>query len=163
MSVEEQAIGILDRMRKIVKNEQLIKGSYITEEVVDKKLARKGAICGGHQACAVGALWLAGDAPKEIWADSSGNVFVVDLEGVDSVHRAEFLGREGNEALALAYDAINEATEQYVAKHGLEETLDPDYNASVESFFEGSIDLDEIYPHMKKIIKRAKRNLRERD
>lgn len=162
MSLEKQAIKILNGMKEVVENEQLIKGAYITEEVVNKDLAKAGAICGGHQACAIGSLWIGADTPRESYFDHAGNEIITEVYGVDQGHiRDEFLDRPENAALKVAYDAINEATLQYVEKHDLEGTMDTEFNAPVEAFFEGGIDLSEIYPHMMKIIKRAKKNLKE--
>lgn len=54
-----RADAILDGVVSISENEMLIHGEYITPDVVSEKLAKSGAICGGHQACLLGSVALA--------------------------------------------------------------------------------------------------------
>lgn len=57
-STIDRAHAILDGVVQISENEQLIHGEYLTPYVVNEDLAKRGAICGGHQACLIGSVAL---------------------------------------------------------------------------------------------------------
>lgn len=54
-----EAKDIVSGVRTIAKNEQLLRGSYVTDKVKTPALAAEGAICGGHKACLLGSIALA--------------------------------------------------------------------------------------------------------
>lgn len=66
MSEISNASATLWNMSIIAANDMLVRGTYITDHIVDNKRAAEGAICGGLQACAVGSLWLGGEVPMVI-------------------------------------------------------------------------------------------------
>lgn len=103
-TVEQEAVNILGRMESIVRNEMLTRGVYVTDHIVDPELAEQGAICGGRQACMVGSMWLAAG--------------YLTLPGVTIVEeRQEFLAERP--ALAMAYDAMNSVSHDYIIDQDL--------------------------------------------
>lgn len=116
--VRAEAVKIFEGMEQIIRNEMLVRGVYITEEVVDPALAKSGAICGGHQACMVGSMWIAADVRME--RDDEG---FLDLPGVAAGRvRNEFLAERP--ALRLAYETMNELSRQFAEEHNLMKYVD---------------------------------------
>lgn len=104
-STYEKALETLDNMRQIVKNEQLKRGEYVSQEK-DDELAAQGAICGGHKACLLGTTWL-GYGIKPIIQMGHYYGPEVELPGIeDEETRAIFLKRRP--ALKLVYETLNE-------------------------------------------------------
>ncbi len=132
---------ILDRMKQIVENDQVIHMCYLSEEVVRPDLAKAGAVCGGHSACAVGSLWLAGD----IKPVNDGTGFYL-LPGVLPGERGDAL--VDHPALSAAYDALNDAAEQYAADNDYELFTNRCYEGGLEILFETgkNPDGDEVNP-----------------
>lgn len=54
-----EAVAILDRMLEVVDNDMLARVGYVSSTIVRPDLAEQGAVCGGHNACAIGSLYLA--------------------------------------------------------------------------------------------------------
>lgn len=112
--VRQEALDALSGMNSVVRNDMLVRGEYLTDFVVDDGLAKKGAVCNGHQACAVGSLWL-GAGVKLKGSAEYGRY----LPGVDSGYtRTKFLSRKPG--LKLAYDAMNEACDRYCERNGID-------------------------------------------
>jgi hypothetical protein len=162
-----EAINILNKMAIIVRNDMLTRGQYVST-TIDLELRDKGAICGGHKACAVGSLYLAGGIkPHEVYPGKSYNYFV--LQGVDRHERAEFLAERP--ALRAAYDALNEAAKRFIDRHNLDlfdgERFEigglTQTNGWMELLFEAA-DIDghvlDAQVELPKIINNAKRALR---
>lgn len=110
-----EAGKIFEGMEQIVRNEMLIRGVYITEYVANPALAESGAICGGHQACMVGSMWLAAGI-KPRWFDEDGYRYF-ELPGTSvGDMRQNFL--EAHPALKLAYDTMNSLSERFPVNNG---------------------------------------------
>ena len=110
--VEQEAVTILDGMESIARNEMLTRGVYVTDDIVSPQLAEQGAICGGRQACMVGSMWLAAGVKLEL-----DEVGFPRLPGVTLGERQEFLAERPE--LAMAYDAMNSVSHDYIIYHGL--------------------------------------------
>lgn len=123
-------IEILRGVIEIASNEMLIRGTYLTSDVVRPDLAETGALCGGRQACAVGSLFLAARVLREDIG------FFADMD-----ERVDFMS--DRPALAQAYAALNEAAVQHVAENEIKDPYwdgrtDPgDSGGAAEAFFEG--------------------------
>ena len=178
--IKNQAIAILDNMREIVRNDMLLRGQYLTDHVARPDLKEQGAVCGGHQACAVGSLYLAGGVKPRRYRDHWGE-YVYELPGVEAGHaRRRYLRRKP--ALRAAYDALNAAAERYCKRHKIDlrehhnadgqeiDNFDVDLFGAMESLFEASYtDWDYVtvenrpvldLAELPKIITSAKRALR---
>jgi hypothetical protein len=101
----------LDRMAEIVRAEMTVRLSYVGS-IVRPDLAESGAICGGRQHCAIGALWVAHGVPYLRDADDDD----VDLPGVAQSERLDFLDRDPE--LALAHDALGAAADAFAERSG---------------------------------------------
>lgn len=158
-STIEKAVRALDNMKVIVKNDMLEQGVYLTEEVVDPKLAERGAVCGGHKACAVGSLWLGYGIKMQGPKDERilPGVYVNTYGSEDLVDRDTFL--KSRPGLKLAYDALNEAADKFIDKNDLENDLDHSFGAKIEALFEGTYDEKVHRKDMLQIINNAKRNI----
>lgn len=134
----------IDRMRQIVEAEMIMHMDYISDDI-DHDRQREGAICGGHRACAVGALYLAfGVIPK--YERDDGTIWNVSLPGTYAPVRSEFMERVPE--LGRAYRALNTAAEQVMREYAVNHDLDPDemftadfrhamaFNGPMESMFE---------------------------
>lgn len=115
--VRAEAVKIFEGMEQIIRNEMLARGVYITAYVVNPDLAESGAICGGHQACMVGSMWIAAGVKAEVVDDGDGYGPIFYLPGTEGRVREEFLAKRP--ALRLAYDAMNELSRQFVDEHDL--------------------------------------------
>lgn len=98
----------LDNMVLIVEAEMLIHLDYVTNEVMDQERERKGAICGGRKACAIGALWLAHGIKPEVWGDD--DEAMAQLPGITYDERLSFM--LDYPELRKAYDALDSAAEE---------------------------------------------------
>lgn len=161
----EKAVKALDNMKEIVKNDMLEQGVYITESVVDQRLAEQGAICGGRKACAIGSLYIGYGIRPDI---EDG---YAKLPGVDDTRyywtggpnkpseRESFL--KTRPGLRLAYDALNDAADKFVEKRDDidEGDLDDTFTASIEALFEGTYGEKVHRKDMLQIINNAKRSI----
>lgn len=147
-----KAIDSLDRMAHIVNMERITKGCY-----VDPNVGEADGICGGHNYCAIGALWIGGGIrvehnvePFEYW----------ELPGADPDDRPVFLRQR--HGLRLAYEALNAAAGRYIERHGIEfekpHVSSDDYEAQVEQLFERST-TPVGRPELLEVIADAKRAL----
>lgn len=119
------AIETLRNMRTIAENEMMVQGIYISDDV-DDALRDEGAICGGHQACAIGSLWLAyGIKPV------SGDIGVF-LPDVSEGARFRILDREPE--LGIALDALNVEATKFMNEHDVEGNRS--FTEPIESLFE---------------------------
>jgi hypothetical protein len=120
MSVQDDAIKILDGIEEIARNQMLVRGLYITDEVVRPDLAEAHSICGGRQACMVGSMWIA--AGFVSWQEGGDNCLIPELPGVTTerlpdgtTYSEEYEGSTrtaafsaaGRRDLALAYQTMN--------------------------------------------------------
>lgn len=107
----DRAIGALKRMKEIARNEMMARGSYISE-VTNLELARKGSVCGGHNACAIGSLWIGYGVPIQYgWSTAYPY-----LEGVScSLDRQEFVAHRPG--LKLALRALNDASVRWTMQN----------------------------------------------
>lgn len=172
--IKNKAVAVCDGMREIARNEMLTRGVYVTDEIVRVDLAEAGAICGGHQACAVGSMLLAAGVRRR-WRN--GDQY---LPGADVDARADYLRRHPH--IQAAYDALNEAAERYCKRHNIDLgyssyvtgqgtdgegrriiTLSPGRFGAMESLFEATYyTTDEPvieFSELPKIITSAKRAL----
>ncbi len=130
---------ILDRMKQIVENDMLIRLTYVEAVLTRPDLAEAGAICGGHRACAIGALWIAGG-----WTPGHAEYSFTNSSGYSSsvfseAYRDEYLADKP--ALSSAHDALNAAAEVYAAEQDLE--VGPNYVSRIEALFEEGFRNDE--------------------
>lgn len=161
MNKYEKAIQTLDRMRQIVKNDMLTRNEYVTQTVINKKLAEQGAVCRGHKACAIGSLWLAyGVKFDRAWG-------TVDLPGTTEP-TAYAKTRPG---LRLALNALNGQASKFIAEnekafyfYARANRRRVDFDEPIELLFEGAygtklVDRDV----MLKLITAAKRDIRRQE
>lgn len=112
--VREGAIKTLNGMKQIARNEMLKPGHYVSGTVEDPELAKKGAVCGGHSACLIGSLYIAGGVKFREVGRTWDEQRIVDLPGVKSGRQKEYMARRPH--LRLAWDALNDAAEVYLRK-----------------------------------------------
>jgi hypothetical protein len=159
----EQALDALNKMSLIVRNDMLMRGEYLTPDIVDYELAKKGAICGGHKACAVGSLYLAAGVRRE------RRELAWSLPGAYPHERPYFMA--SRPALRVAYEALNAAAERYCGRHGIDLDNYTRYDAMtneagmLERLFEATyVGTDDVVidaaVELPKIINSAKRALR---
>jgi hypothetical protein len=152
--IVERAIETLDGVIQIARHEQLRQGTYLTGKVVNHKLAKEGAICGGHQACFIGSLWLG--AGVKMRQDRRGDSYLPKTD--QNKRRYAWLSRPH---LKLALDAADRAAEQYAERHQL--TIPGRYSSSAEALFERGLrgaTPEEIRDHVIRVCNNAKRQLR---
>lgn len=157
-TTETKAIETLDRMRQIVKNDMLTRGEYVTQKVVDKKLAEEGAVCRGRKACAIGSLWLAyGVELENDWGTH------MSLPGTEE---PAYYARN-RPALKAALNALNAEAEAFIEKNPAvlrsfsRRSMGEAFDQPIEQLFEGAygtklVDRDT----MLKLITGAKRRVR---
>ncbi len=144
------ALKALDGMLAITHNEMLRRGCYLSEDVVDHELAAEGALCHGHQACAVGALWLGAGVELEYGKDGSAWLPGVDFAWTGDGPRERLLAKMP--ALKLAYDAMNVVSQNYIDEFDL--IVTEQFSAPMEQLFESMdplgngplIDAHEVFP-----------------
>ncbi len=124
-----EALAILDRFCQIVDNDMLVRGEYVEAGVSRPDLADAGAICGGHRACAIGALWIAGGHKPEATDHYSTwySIFRFEI-------RAEYLAQRP--ALELAHTALVAAAIEYADRHDYE--LTGEFSDPLEDLFEAA-------------------------
>jgi hypothetical protein len=129
-ATKDKAIQALDGMREIVRHEMLTTGTYIEEEISNPRLAKSGAICGGHKHCAIGSLWV-GAGIKPVKQDDC-----IFLPGADVPSRRDFL--KHRPGLKLAYNALNEAASDFMENKEI--CPASTFDAAIERLFEGCWD-----------------------
>lgn len=116
-----EAFGILDRMLEVVDNDMLAHEGYISRRIVRPDLAEQGAVCRGHNACAIGSFFLAaGVKPKQIGMGRDSWRYMP--EAINPELREEYMA--DYPAMALAYRALNNAATEYVETHDLQLDLE---------------------------------------
>lgn len=112
---------ILVNMREIAKNDMIQRVGYYDDDIARPDLAESGAICGGHQACAVGSLYLAASVmPKQDgWYDDVHGQY--HLGNVNPSQRRVFMAENELISLSEAYRALNDAAREYISREGLYE------------------------------------------
>jgi len=157
--VQQEAVGILDRMGEIVRSEMVARVGYVSQEVYDE--SRTGSLCGDRRYCVVGALWVAGGAKvRRRFGGGGCGCGWVELPGAQPLGRRSYL--RNRPALALAFDALNATAEAYISRHDV--LTDAECDAPIEALFEGgsfTADGDSTTPHgrreLLRIIAAAKR------
>lgn len=142
-----KALKALDGMREIVRAEMLTAGTYVSSYISNPN--RLGSICGGRKHCAIGSLWAGYGVKRGKYGD---------MAGTDQDVRAHFL--RPRHGLRLAYDALNQAAQEFVTKH---DGISPreDFVAPLEALFEGSWDDGDLTKRdLLGIIAAAKRKVR---
>ncbi len=125
---------ILDRMAQIVDNDMLVRGDYVENEVTRPDLAESGAICGGHRACAIGSLWIAGGLdPENAYVKGTPDPFAYD-------RRETYLSDKP--ALRRAHAALCSAAEDYGDRRDLFVAGDAFWPDPLEALFETGEDDD---------------------
>lgn len=107
---KQQALDTLEKFAQIVRNEMLMHGVYFDSDITNEKLAKAGAPCGGHRACAVGSLYLAYGVQFNPNRCNS-------IDGVLPYERATFM--KDKPTLKLIYDTLNEEAGAYAVRKGL--------------------------------------------
>ena len=131
----KKARKALKRMTEIVKNDMLIKEEYVTPDVFSEELAKAGAVCQGHKACAIGSLWLGAGVKMQ---DNGYGEF--EMPGVMEGYRERFFDY-GHEDVRVAYDALNEAAARFIESNPrVAVSVDYNYEAEIEALFEGCYD-----------------------
>lgn len=133
------AVRTLDGLAAIARNEQVIRGVYISQDI-DEKLADQGAICQGHRACLIGSTWLAWGVKPTTAFDYYTQDTIWNLPNT-SGGRDEFV--DDKPGLDLALRALDEAARRYVAKTpwrhfqpGFRETFEG-YTDSISDEYQG--------------------------
>lgn len=128
---KEKAHKALDGMAEITKNEMLTRGEYLTSYVDNEKLAKEGAICGGHRACAIGSLYVGYGIPIKVDKNKDYGWTAASLPlGVYPGKRKEFTIRRPG--LRLAMQALDHVAEKRIA------TLSKKQKENVDSFMSNS-------------------------
>lgn len=129
-----KAIKTLNGVIQIARNEQLRRGVYISDEIVNERLAAKGAICGGHQACFVGSLFIAAKGSVTPLYDHG----YVDEDIFSVSGRHDYM--KNRPYMRLAYEAANEAAYDVWAKS-------PDKFRESETYIDHAFFSREASPH----------------
>lgn len=152
----ERAIETLEGMRQIVKNDMLTRNEYVSQTIVNRKLAEQGAVCGGRKACAIGSMLLGyGVEPKR---DGWGSVSLPGAHSPKSYSATRPALRAVLNALnaeATAFIENNPKVKQSFNRRRVE------FDQPIEQLFEGAygtrlVDRDT----MLKLITRAKQRIR---
>lgn len=97
-SKAEAAAEVLRGVCEIAENEMLVRQTYITEGITNEALAEAGAVCGGRQACLVGAVAL---AATDSYAEADALIHeILRVEG-------DWQDRLSNEAAEAALEALD--------------------------------------------------------
>lgn len=144
----DTALEALLAVREVEQNKMLRRRVYFTEGVEEPKLAGR-AICGGHQACFIGSLWLGAGVQPTVQQerdydnydeehDEYGTKSVIRLPHVNGFDRR--IAFEETPGLKLAYDLANLSAREYLAGHPEVEPFDPTYQIGsiAESVFESN-------------------------
>jgi hypothetical protein len=137
------ASEVLTGLRGIIEREQMGHDGYISWEV-NQELAKAGALCRGHRACAVGSTWLAAGVaphPRSVGGSRSGSKFF-ELPGVEGGHedRLEWLAAQGYRGLLRAYVALCDAAQEYMDARGLSVGVGWKGAGALEGLFESEHD-----------------------
>ena len=140
---KRRASNILKKMRQVPENEMMLQDVYVSDGVVKPRLQKSGAICQGHQACAVGSFMLAAGCKVEIstWTDAKGKKHEewADIFGSDERERDELFAED--KGAELAYACLNAAAEAYAeATPGVHP--DRSFDDAAEQLFEGQWPFD---------------------
>lgn len=147
---QTQALSYLDGMAEIVRAERLVRGDYVTQPTNGEVgFIDAEATCEGRRFCAIGSLWT-GAGIKPVWRKAPYGIHL-EMPGAWEGKRREFLSHR--HGLRVAYDALNEAAEEYIATHQ-PVGLDTEYKAAIEALFEGVKDIGRT--ELLEIIARAK-------
>lgn len=155
-NTRNKALGILENMRTIASADMMRRVGYISEDVIDK--SRVNAVCRGHQACAVGSLWLAAGVEPQ-WSPR-GPWDSVKLPGVDDGEQRERFLRN-RPALRTAYKALNESAAVAMSNGSISPASE--YSDPLEQLFESDdpkLDNGVRRTTMLKVIAGAKRRIK---
>lgn len=162
ITTQEKAILAIERMEEVIRNEMLVRGTYLTPTVVDQKLAEAGAVCGGRKACAIGSLYLGYGVKLDlVYEDDHDEGSTYELPGVGQGEREDFMRRRP--ALKLAYDELNAAADRYIAKadHATKFRItSAAFTSSLEGLFEAGLaglDYTGTRKELLKVTRSAKR------
>lgn len=119
-----RVLDALEGMHTIARAEMMQQVGYIDPNVNPH---RRASACQGHQACAIGSLWLAaGIRPRRNWGSSY-------LPGTPQAERGDFI--RNRPVLKHALNFLNEAASEYMERHAIEGN--PILNRdAIESLFE---------------------------
>lgn len=125
------ANDVLDGMEQIVRNEMLIKGDYVSQEVDESK---KDQICGGHKFCAIGSMLAAGGV-KPVY-DEEWNEFELPFARLEE--------RKGMPPhLRAAYNTLNLAADSFIERHNVRFGCSRRcFVSSLESLFENGVGIN---------------------
>lgn len=109
-ALKKHALKVCDGVIAIANNDMIVHGTYVTQGIVNEKLAKLGSVCGGRAACLIGSMFIAhGDMPKKPKGTYFGNGV---WDGIFGPLRYKWL--KERPALKLAYDAFNRAAKNIV-------------------------------------------------
>lgn len=130
-NIQTQALDVLDGTSEVVRNEMIRRGVYVSNEIVKPELKEAGSICGGREACAIGAAYLG--ARVRMLRDFDGDLV---MPGVEQDKRTEFL--RNRPALRTAIEALNAEADAYIERNDLERHINRGlyYRDSIEALFE---------------------------
>lgn len=113
---------ILANMREIAENDMIQHVGYYSPDISRNDLAESGAICGGHQACAVGSLYLAASIipHQDGWYDDDD---VYYPPNVNVNMRWDFMKDNELNSLTKAYTALNSAAMEYINNTNLHDAV----------------------------------------
>lgn len=126
-AVKARAIQTCEGVIKITKREMLVQGTYITDSIVNEDLAEEGAICGGHQACLVGSLYLSNGLTYTAIRRAANDDWDGSIPGWFLACRERTL--EERPSLKVAYDAFNQAAHETILNN-YSEFLETEWNES---------------------------------
>ncbi len=127
----KKAHDVLNGIEQIARNEMLIQGEYVTEEVVNEELAKKGAICGGRAACLIGSAYVSAGYGYIDEYDYFRLPGIGDTADLDEERKAFLRHRPG---LRLAIEALDKCAVRRMGESQLNW-----YNQS-EAYFEQYLD-----------------------
>lgn len=134
------AIATLNGMTAITKNEMLRRGIYVGSDVVSRRLKQNGAICGGHQMCAIGSLVVSHRVATGATAFTKGGNLIPSVDRIleaDSGPRGVKMRR--TPGLRLALEFLNAEAEAFIEREGLDrDDLNTFFEEPIEMLFESS-------------------------
>lgn len=110
MNTQEKALSTCDGVIEITKNEMLVHGIYVSDNIRNRDLKARGSICGGRQACLVGSVYVS----YGVGVFRADGAYRADFPGFSAGVREDFM--RNRPGLRLAYNAINEAARRYALK-----------------------------------------------
>lgn len=153
--MKEKVLSTLDGMAEIARAEMMARVGYVTPAVARPR--RRGAVCQGHKACAIGSLWLAAGVKLQPLYRGTGNLV---LPGVSQGERGEFI--RTRPVLRHSLHFLNQAASEYMDLHDILPSRDLTRDA-IESLFESddcALYGSERRRAMLKVIAAAKRKVR---